>query len=212
LSLVQATRVITVLMTRHTSARGMSAISIGIRDLNKEMKQRHGLKQQEVAHNMDYLIQVGWVREVIKERDFTTGRGTRLIREQVKYKISEIGINHLEAATVFSKPRAGTHINITNIQGVTVIGDGNIVNTELTELSAALDQLDDLLEGIAELSEEQKLDVSADIATIRNQIAKKQPGKEIVARAWKAIEGLSKIAGLTAVILKIGELIVRLIG
>jgi hypothetical protein len=42
--------------------------------------------------------------------------------EQVKYKISDVGINHLEAGTVFKKPDKASGINITNIKGVTVVG------------------------------------------------------------------------------------------
>lgn len=56
-------------------------------------------------------------------------------KEQVKYKISGVGINHLQAGTVFKKPDATSQVNITNIKGVTVVGDGNVVNTEFTELS-----------------------------------------------------------------------------
>ena len=62
------------------------------------------MKQPEVASNLDYLVQVGWVREVTKERSFKTGKGMEISAEQVKYKISDIGINHLEAASVFKKP------------------------------------------------------------------------------------------------------------
>ena len=53
------------------------------------------MKQSEVASNLDYLIQVGWVRPEVKTRSFVTGEGMVLPREQTKYKISEVGINHL---------------------------------------------------------------------------------------------------------------------
>ena len=61
-----------------------------------------------------------------------------LSREQVKYKISDVGINHLESGTMFKKPQSTSHVNITNIQGVTVVGDGNIVNTSFAEVSEVL--------------------------------------------------------------------------
>ena len=51
--------------------------------------------------------------------------------QQVKYKISDIGITHLEAGTVFGKPETANQVNLTNVQGVTVVGDGNVVNTQL---------------------------------------------------------------------------------
>ena len=51
-------------------------------------------------------------------------------------KISEMGINHLEAASMFKKPQASSHVNITNVQGVTIVGDGNLVNTKFTALAS----------------------------------------------------------------------------
>src|SRR5438445_341606 len=69
---------------RHRTTKGITKIPIGIRDLQKEMKDRHGLKQNQVASNLDYLIQVGWVKEVVKERSFKTAGGMELHPEQVK--------------------------------------------------------------------------------------------------------------------------------
>jgi hypothetical protein len=76
--------------------------------------------------------------------------------EQVKYKISDIGINHLEAGTMFKKPETAGAVNITNIKGVTVVGDGNVVNTQLTDLSRALDDLDKAI-AASKLMDEEKL-------------------------------------------------------
>jgi len=115
-------KILRFLYDRHLTAKGITAIPIGILDLRREMKSRHGMKQPEVASNLDYLIQVGWVRPEVKSRSFVTSRGMVLPREQTKYKISEVGINHLEAASMFKKPQAASHVNITNVQGVTVVG------------------------------------------------------------------------------------------
>src|SRR5882724_6694359 len=106
---------------RHKTVRGIGKIPIGIQELQREMKSRHRLKQNEVSSNLDYLIQVGWVREVVKERHFKTPHGMDLGREQVTYKISDVGINHLQAGTMFKRPESFNKINIANIQGVTVV-------------------------------------------------------------------------------------------
>lgn len=63
------------LYERHNSARGVSRIPIGIRDLQAEMKKRAGITQQDVASNFDYFEQVGWAKEVSKEQKFKTLRG-----------------------------------------------------------------------------------------------------------------------------------------
>src|SRR5437870_10634301 len=116
------------------------------------------MPQEEVSSNLDYLVQVGWIREVVKERSFTTHRGMEMSQEQVKYKISDIGINHLQAGTMFKKPEVTSRVNITNIKGVTIVGDGNVVNTQYADLSRALDVLDKELGASDKLSDEQKLE------------------------------------------------------
>ncbi len=136
------------------------------------MKDAHDLKQHEVSSSLDYLIQVGWVKDVIKERSFKTSGGMELSQEQVKYKISDVGINHLEAGTMFNRADTAKHVNITNVHGVTGVGDGNVVNTQFTDLSRALDELDRAIGGSRELSDGEKLDAAGDIATIRTQISK----------------------------------------
>ena len=195
---VQRDRILRFLYERHTTARGPGKIVIGIRDLQTGLKKQYGMTQQEVSSNLDYLVQVGWVREVAKERSFTTSGGMEVGKEQIKYKISDVGINHLQAGTVFKKPDAASHVNITNIKGVTVVGDGNVVNTEFTELSRALDKLDQEIGQTRALSDEQKLDAAADLTTIRAQIAKQNPNHEIVRAVWRSLEAVSAIAGVTA--------------
>jgi hypothetical protein len=199
------------LYERHKNSKAIGKIAMGIRDLQKEMKARFGLKQPEVASNLD-LIQVGWVREVIRERTFKTKRGMELSQEQVKYKISDIGINHLQAGTMFKRPESFGSINITNVQGVTVVGDGNVVNANFTDLSRALDELDRAIGTAKELTDAQKLDAIADLSTIRTQIAKQNPNKQIIKTAWESLQGLATVATLAEAAHKVGELVAGLIG
>jgi hypothetical protein len=209
---VQRDRILRFLYERHTTARGPAKIVIGIRDLQAELKKRYGMTQQEVSSNLDYLVQVGWVREVAKERSFTTPGGMEVGKEQIKYKISDVGINHLEAGTMFKKPDAASHVNITNIKGVTVVGDGNVVNTEFTELSRALDELDRELGRSRGLSDEQKLDAAADLSTIRAQIAKQNPSREIVRAVWHSLESVSTLSGVADAFTKVKHLLAPLLG
>jgi hypothetical protein len=61
---------------------------------------------------------------------------------------------------MFKKPESASHVNITNIQGVTIVGDGNIVNAQFTELAGAQDELDQAVSRSDNLSDEQKLDAA----------------------------------------------------
>ncbi len=200
-------KILRFLYERHKQSRGIAKILIGIRDLQSEMKSRHSMTQQDVSSNLDYLAQVDWVREVVKERSITTKTGMELSQEQVKYKISDVGINHLEAGTLFKSMENSHNINITNVQGVTIIGDGNIVNNEYTDLSRLLDVLEKEIESSDRLDDTQKLDVSGDISTIRTQIANKNPNKNIISSAWESLKVLATLAGATDAVTKIGVII-----
>ncbi len=171
------------------------------------MKKRYGMKQSEVASSLDYLIQVGWVRAEVKSRSFVTPGGMVLPREQVKYKISEIGINHLEAASMFKKPQAASQVNVTNIQGVTILGDGNIVNARFRELSGILDDLDKAIADSRQLTDEQKLDAAGDISTIRVQVAKKNPNASLIRGAWEGLKVLPLVGQAAEAVASIGDLL-----
>jgi hypothetical protein len=200
-------KILRFMYERHQTARGITAIPIGILDLRREMKKRHGMKQPEVASNLDYLIQVGWVRPEVKSRSFVTGRGMVLDREQTKYKISEVGINHLEAASMFKKPQAASQVNITNVQGVTVVGDGNVVNAKYTEVSSALDELDQAIADSRQLTDEQRLDAAGDISSIRAQVAKKNPDPSTIRSAWEALKALPILGNAAEAVAKVGKLL-----
>ena len=204
-------KILRFLYERHKKTRGIQKIPIGIRDLQSEMKKKHEMSQPEVSSNLDYLIQVGWVREVVKDRKFKTSGGMEVSSEQIKYKISDIGINHLEAGTTFKKPQAASQVNITNIKGVTILGDGNIVNAEFTDLSRALAELDEKIAETSDLTDEQKLDAAGDLATIRVQIAKKQPDRSIIRSAWESLKFLADVASVADAATKVGVLVAGLL-
>lgn len=204
-------KILRFLYERHRSTRGIHKIPIGIRELQSEMKKRYGMSQADVSSNLDYLIQAGWVREEIKDRTFKTTRGMEVSREQVKYKISDVGINHLEAGTIFTKPQSTKQINITNIQGVTILGDGNVVNTEFTDVSRALDSLDRAIAESAELDNVQKLDAAGDLSTIRTQIAKRHPDKNIIRAAWESLQTIATVSSVADAVQKVGALLSQIL-
>jgi hypothetical protein len=200
-------KILRFLYSRHQTAKGITAIPIGILDLRRAMKSMYRMKQSEVASNLDYLIQVGWVRPEVNSRSFVTARGMVLPREQIRYKISEIGIDHLEAASMFKKPEAASHVNITNVQGVTVVGDGNFVNAKFTELASALDDLDKAIAESQQLTDEQQLDAAGDISAIRAQVAKKNPNSSAIRAAWEGLKALPVLGNAAEAVAKVGKLL-----
>ena len=193
----------------HRKARGISSVGTGIRDLWSAMKEL-GYKQADVNSNLDYLLQKGWAREVIHKRTFNTPRGTAQETETKTYKISDIGIDRLEGASTFHREASFSKINVTNISGVTVIGDGNVVNTQYTDLSRMLSDLEKAVAETAKLENEQKLNVLADISTIQSQLSKPKPNTSLIKTIWQGIEGTVTASGFAELVYKIAEFISHL--
>jgi hypothetical protein len=174
-------------------------------DLAKALKP-HGFKLQQVAGNLDYLVQKGWVREVIENRTFTTAGGTTRQAESRSYKISDSGIDRLESVSLYQRVPIAPHINISNIRGVTVVGDGNVVNTSFADLSRILS---DMKHEAAEsqLPEASKLVLISDIDSLQSQLQKPNPDKSIVQKLWSGIEKTASVGTLLDLAMRAATLI-----
>lgn len=59
----------------YVSARSVRATAIGIKDLQRRLREKHGYKQQEVAANLTYLIQKGLGRRSRRESNLYDRQG-----------------------------------------------------------------------------------------------------------------------------------------
>jgi hypothetical protein len=193
----------------HQKARSPRSAGIKISDLNKAMRVL-GYKQQQVAHNLDYLLQKGWAREDVETRMFTTERGTTQPSEKHTYKVSDVGIDHLETASVYERPPAAG-INVTTISGVTVVGDGNVVNTSFTDLSQVLSDMRTAVLSAERISEADKLDAVADLDALRSQLQKPEPERRVVEALWTNVERIAAAGGLAELVAKAAHLLAPLL-
>lgn len=177
-----------------------------IRELAKALR-AEGLKQREVASNLDYLVQKGWVREVVESRTFTTPRGTTQQSERRFYKISDSGIDRIEAASIFERTPMRPHINISSVSGVTVVGDGNVVNTSFTDLSRALSDMRTAALAEPELGNQQRLEVVADLESLQAQLQKPRPDTSVIRTLWSGLEKAAAVGGVVDLVRRVGELI-----
>jgi hypothetical protein len=182
------------LYQRHTTSRSIKGAEIGIRDLKSALKGM-GFSEPEIVSNLRYLIDKQWVREVREERAYYTARGTKQTAPKITYVISADGIDRFQSASMFKKPPTASRINITNIQGVTVIGDSNVVNTQYTDALRTLEVLRERLSASIDLSNEEKLNVISDIGSLETQLQKTQPNKTIVQQVWANLEKAATAAG-----------------
>ena len=192
----------------HKNARSLKSARVSMRKLKKDLKEL-GLKEQEIVRNLDYLIQSRWVSVETEETEFKTPRG--FIKKQVKpyYKISDIGINYFEGPSEFQRvSKSFSGINITNIQGLTVVGDQNVVvNTQYLDLYRKLSLLSEAVRGSAQLSDREKLEYVMEIETIKDQLAKPLPDKNIIRLAWEKLKSLATISGIITFFKQVAEAI-----
>lgn len=198
--------ILRILYRHHKNSRGIKNISVGIRELQSLLKE-YNFKGAEINSNLDYLVQKGWVREVKITSQFNTNSGFQKTNEKITYKISDIGIDKLEGASLYSEIESTSRINITNIKGVTIIGDGNVVNTEMVELSSLLHNFKDLVYSSDNLDQTQKLSVSADIDSIQSQLTKPKPMIDIVKNLWSGIETIVTASEFMDLLNKVGVMI-----
>ena len=175
------------------SARSINSIPIGIRDIQGYAKENFGMKQPEVAASLDYLIQHNWVAEIKEERTFTRG-GTTIPTSQSKYKLSATGISQFDSDSRFNSLNRYSGINVENIGGVVVIGNNNVVNNKYRDLYTHLDTLEKKIK-LSEQPDSDKLDASADIQTIKDQLSKEAPNKSIVSTAMGVVRAAADAAG-----------------
>ncbi len=200
------------LYLRHQRAKSPKSAGVKIRDIQKAMRETHGYKQEHVASNLDYLIQKGWVREIVENRTFITKAGTTQQAERRSYKISDVGIDRLQAASTYQRPPVGQHVNITNIKGVTVVGNDNVVNTSFTDLAQVLQEMRRTMLAAPALDDEAKLNVVADVDSLQGQLQKPSPSKELVKSLWGAIEKVVTGAGFGELVVRAAKMIGPLIG
>jgi hypothetical protein len=126
----------------HENAKSPKSAGLLVSQLQKAMRTAHGYKQQAVASNLDYSCRRG---------GFARWRPPAPSRRRAVRRFRPLGSRTRSRTWGWTSSRTPrrtavehlSRINVTKVAGVTVIGDGNVVNTALTDLSRALDRLED---------------------------------------------------------------------
>jgi DNA-binding transcriptional ArsR family regulator len=188
-------KILEFLDQRRKKARSINSIQATVTDIKKGLKALD-ISQSEVVTNLDYLLQNDWVKEEIDRRTFKSAKGFEFLSETRRYRLSDAGIRYIEGESAFDKSNRFTGINITNLGGVTVVGNNNVVRNEYLEVFKLLDQLENEVKLSDKVSDEQKLGAVSDIRTIKEQLSKPIPGKEIIKGAIDGLMFLASIPGL----------------
>jgi hypothetical protein len=179
-----------------TSRFGKKGSAVKISDAKHELKEQHGLAQKQVMSNLTYLIDRGWVKTLDQEKTVKVKGGT-VPSIVTWYEVAAPGIEKIEGESEFQPPDRYAGINITATgTNVITLGDGNVVNAQFADLHAELNTLKEAVAAADSMTEGQKLDISVDIESIKDQLAKPQPNKTIVKTLWDSIQSAVTAAGL----------------
>jgi len=195
-----------------TSRFGKKGSAVKIRDVKTDLKARHGLTQQQVVSNLEYLIDREWVNTVEVEKTVRVSGGS-VPSTVTWYKISAKGIDKIEGESEFQPKERYPGINITATGTNTItLGDGNVVNVRYSQLHEALTNLKQAIVESTALSEAQKLDTAVDIESIKDQLAKDEPNGTIIGQLWDSIKEVAVAAGLAANVAALAPLVASLTG
>jgi hypothetical protein len=193
--------------TSATSARGKKGYAVKISDIRKELKASHGLSQQEVMSNLNYLLSQGWVEEDKVEKSVPLPSGTVIPNTTSYYKITAAGIDKIEGPGEFTMEKLrGIKIEATG-QNIITVGDGNQVDAKYQDVAGALVELKQALLQQTAITETQKLDAVADIDSIQSQLAKSSPNCGVINGAWEAVKKLETLMGLAEKVGKVAGLL-----
>jgi hypothetical protein len=195
-----------------TSRTGKKGSAVKISDVKAELKSLHDLKQPEVMSNLTYLIDMGWVKTFDVEKKVATRGGTVVPSTVTWYEITAAGIDKIEGQSEFTAPRfQGINIHATGTNVIT-LGDGNLVNAVHQELHEELSTLRDQLTASDAFSEDEKLDLVADIESLKDQLAKETPNPVVVGQLWSGIEKAAAIAGILELAATVAPHVQQLLG
>lgn len=202
--------ILQLLFEQFKRARSTKSQALTISKIKKGLKDK-GYKEQEIVGALTFLKDRGWVKEEREEKKFFI-KGRLTTSEQIKYRISDVGIVHFSGSSKFGAQTQFSGINITNIRGITVVGNDNIVQIKYKGLYEDLDQLGQVIRASDELSDKEKVEYQSDIETIKSQLPKENPNKTIIKTAWETLSKLATINGVASLISKVSMLIKPFLG
>jgi hypothetical protein len=190
-----------------TSKRGKKGSAAKIGDVRRDLKEVHGLTQQQVVSNLNYLVDKGWIVRSELEKTVRVKGGT-IPSTTTWFEISAAGIDRIEGESEFTPdPKfAGINIHATG-HNVITLGDGNVVNVKYSELHRTLEELRSAVVGSDGTDDASKLEVVANVETIKAQLVRQSPDRGIIAKAWTAVGTIVTAADFVDVVQKVHGLI-----
>jgi hypothetical protein len=193
----------------HKNASTAKKMRLKISEVKSELR-KSGLDSKEIIRNLDYLMQTGFIVKEEETIQIRTNKGI-FPSKKIYYKASDKTINYFEGVSKFQKlDKSLSGINVNNVQGVTtiVVGDSNmVVNSQYIELYKSLDLLAASIQKSDSLSDEEKLNYIGEIETIKSQLIKPTPNKDIIKQAWEKLKTLATVSGVVTFFKQVAKLL-----
>lgn len=190
--------ILTALHDIHMRARSRSSQMVGVRDLAQEVKPiEPRLKENQVASNVTFLVQNGFVEEVPIENYFAKKQFGGA-KPSYKYRLTREGLAYFDHGSKFDKSSVFAGIgDISGSGNNIIIGNQNsitsIANTQYSEGHRFAEDLRRRVNALGELTDEEKISIQSDIETIKSQLAKPEPDTGILQKAKENIAFLADV-------------------
>jgi len=161
------------------------------------MKVRNGLgySPPETAHNLEYLIQSGWIEK--QTEPYTGPRSHTFGTQKELYSISAKAVDLFEEGSVFSSSPPVNELVIAGDYNIVQVGPNTYAYAPYQDLQSALLRL---IQGVflsEDLSPGKKVEAIADIKAIQAQLLKAEPEKTFLNKLKEGVSFLANVAGLT---------------
>jgi hypothetical protein len=202
--------ILALLYNAWKNPRGMDSHKLKISQITGDLK-KEGIEKKYVVRNLHYLLETGWAIEDVKESQYYTGTMS-IPTEKKTYRIAKDGIDYFDGSNKFQKSSRFAGINISDINNsVIILGDNNFVRNEYRELFESLENLGRHIRISSEIPSDEKINYQAEIDTIKAQLMKQKPDKDIIRKAWDVLKGVATINGVVSFAAKVAPLVATLV-
>ncbi len=164
-----------------------------IRGLKGMIKESLGFTPPEIQHNLEYLIQNGFI---LKEQESYPGpQSRRYGQKRTVYRLSTKAIDLFEGQSAFSTEGLFGGISIQGDNNIVQFGYGNVANVNFRDLFLALEDLKQGVKMTEDLPDVEKIYVVSDITTIQSQLVRPEPDKKLLNRVLSRIRGAITFGG-----------------
>lgn len=163
-------------------------------ELRVKVRRELGYTPSETVHNLEYLIQNGWIE---KQTEPYAGPRSRTFGTQRElYNISAKAVDLFEEGSMFSSSPPLNELVIAGDYNIVQVGPNTYAYAPYQDLQSALVRL---IQGVflsEDLSPAQKMEAIADIKAIQAQLLKPEPEKTFLNKLKEGVSFLANVAGL----------------